>query len=54
VELVELIYKHFVQGLFKRARARETIRKKLLYKGWACSENHQYGAWATQIEIGGL
>jgi hypothetical protein len=34
VELVELIYKQFVQGfLFKRARAQETIRKKLLYKG---------------------
>jgi hypothetical protein len=33
-ELVELIYKQFVQGLFKRAQARETLRKKLLYKGW--------------------
>jgi hypothetical protein len=32
IELVELIYKQLIQN---RIRARETIRKHLLYKGWA-------------------
>jgi hypothetical protein len=33
-ELVEEVYKQFVQGILTRVRAKGSIRKKLLYKGW--------------------
>jgi hypothetical protein len=33
-EVVELIYKQFVLGLFKRLRAKRAIEKRMIYRGW--------------------
>jgi hypothetical protein len=36
-ELVEEIYKQFLEGVLKRVRAKGSICRKLLYKGWGPS-----------------